>query len=97
MLKETLVAMRDLPRLKQLTGVLIRHGLGEFAQRLHLPRALQIAGEWLHLDQSASVMQLPTAVRVRLALEELGPTFHQTRANFIHARRCLFSRVDYRI
>ena len=87
MLKETLVAMRDLPRLKQLTGVLIRHGLGEFAQRLHLPRALQIAGEWLHLDQSASVMQLPTAVRVRLALEELGPTF-------IKLGQILSTRVD---
>jgi ubiquinone biosynthesis protein len=33
--------MRDLPRLKEISGILIRHGLGEFAQRLRLPRAME--------------------------------------------------------
>ena len=37
MLKETFVAMRDLPRMKEISAILIRHGLGEFAQRLKLP------------------------------------------------------------
>ncbi|WP_215776501.1 AarF/ABC1/UbiB kinase family protein [Paludibacterium sp. B53371] len=87
MLKETLVAMRDLPRLKEISGVLIRHGLGEFAERLRLPRAVEMAGEWLHLKKSDNPETTPTPVRVRQALEELGPTF-------IKLGQILSTRVD---
>ena len=29
--------LRDLPRLREIGGILFRHGLGHVAQRLHLP------------------------------------------------------------
>ena len=88
MLKETLIAMRDLPRLKEITGVLIRHGLGELVQRLGLPRAVEVAGEWLHLSNgSEPAPPTATPARIRLALEALGPTF-------IKLGQILSTRVD---
>jgi ubiquinone biosynthesis protein len=87
MLKETLIAMRDLPRLKEITGVLIRQGLGEFATRMHLPNAMRKAEKWLHIPQQENRVPPATAARVRLAFEELGPTF-------IKLGQILSTRVD---
>ncbi|GGY28445.1 ABC1 kinase family protein [Paludibacterium paludis] len=87
MLRETFVAMRDLPRLKEISGILIRHGLGEFTRRLRLPRAMEKAGEWLNLKLNDGNEHLPPPVRVRLAFEELGPTF-------IKLGQILSTRVD---
>ena len=75
MLKETFVAMRDLPRLREITAILIRHGLGEFAQRLKLPRAVEKGIEWFRGPLPGPDEYVPTPVRVRRALEDLGPTF----------------------
>lgn len=87
MLRETLIAMRDLPRLREISGVLLRHGLGEFVQRLKLPAAVEKAGEWFNLRLPDSSDVIPAPVRVRLAFEELGPTF-------IKLGQILSTRVD---
>ena len=75
MMIETLGAARDLGRLKDILGVLIRHGLGDSVRRLGLTDALQRAGHALHWEHAADLAQLAPPVQVRLAMEELGPTF----------------------
>jgi ubiquinone biosynthesis protein len=67
--------MRDLPRLREISSVLIRHGLGDLVRRTGLASALERAGEilqWTELSKSAA---REPAQRVRHALEDLGPTF----------------------
>src|SRR3990170_1292945 len=75
MLRETLGLMRELPRLQEITGVLIRHGLGEFVRRIGLAGVLERAGQILHWGEAAEAQKLETPQRMRLALEDLGPTF----------------------
>lgn len=75
MLIDTLFAARDLARLKEIASVLVRHGFGELVRRLGLADRLERAGHALHWDHAADLARLPAPVQVRLALEELGPTF----------------------
>jgi ubiquinone biosynthesis protein len=72
---ETLGAARDLQRVQQIAGVLIRHGLGDTVRRLGLADALARAGHALHIERADALARLPPPVQVRQALEELGPTF----------------------
>lgn len=75
MLTEALCAARDLGRLNEVAGVLIRHGLGDALRRLGLTDALERAGRTLHVEHAADLARLPPPVQVRRAMEELGPTF----------------------
>jgi ubiquinone biosynthesis protein len=67
--------MRDLPRLHEITSVLIRHGLGDIVQRLGVSGVLERAGQMLQWAASAESQKQDPPQRVRLALQELGPTF----------------------
>ncbi|MCU0958053.1 MAG: AarF/UbiB family protein [Hydrogenophaga sp.] len=75
MLIETLGAARDMGRLNQILGVLIRHGFGDSVRRLGLADRLERAGHALKWDHAADLARLEPPVQLRLALEELGPTF----------------------
>ncbi len=75
MLMETLGAARDLGRLNTILGVLIRHGFGDSVRRMGLTDSLAKAGHVLHWEHAADLARLPPPVQLRLALEELGPTF----------------------
>jgi ubiquinone biosynthesis protein len=75
MLRETLGIMRELPRLHEIAAVFIRHGLGDFVRRIGIAGVLERAGQILHFGTAAESVQLDQATRLRLALEELGPTF----------------------
>ena len=75
MLIETLGAARDLGRLKEIAGVLIRHGLGDTVRRLGLADRLARAGHALQWDHAADLARIEPPVQVRLAMEELGPAF----------------------
>lgn len=75
MLRRTVGVVRELPRLHQIASVLIRHGLGDFVQRIGVAGMLQRAGRILHPGARAEAVKLEPAERMRLALEELGPAF----------------------
>ncbi|WP_269531907.1 AarF/ABC1/UbiB kinase family protein [Chitinimonas sp. BJYL2] len=75
MLRETLSLMRDLPRIREIIGVLARHGFGQLVRRMNVQRTFERAGESLELPDSPDRSEQAPAVRARKALEELGPTF----------------------
>ncbi|WP_310564071.1 AarF/UbiB family protein [Hydrogenophaga sp.] len=75
MLIETLGAARDMGRLNQILGVFIRHGFGDSVRRLGLADRLERAGHALKWDHAADLARHEPPVQVRLAIEELGPTF----------------------
>ncbi len=87
MLLQALGAARDLGRLHVIASVLIRYGFGDLVRRAGMANALERAGRallWKHAEEYAH-MEPP--VRVRRALEELGPTF-------VKLGQVLASRVD---
>ncbi len=66
-----LTAVRDLDRLRQIVGVLVRHGFGELVQRAGWGAFFDTARKPDEVD--ARTVSL--AQRVRLVLTELGPSF----------------------
>ena len=75
MLRQTLGIMRELPRLQEIASVFIRHGLGDFVHRIGIAGVLERAGHLLQRSPVAEQVTLEPAQRLRMALEELGPTF----------------------
>src|SRR5207249_8643669 len=68
-------AVHDLPRLHEISLVFIRHGLGDLVRRIGVSSILERAGAMLHWGEAARSAQLEPQQRLRLAFEELGPTF----------------------
>ena len=87
MLEAAFSTMRDLPRLHEITTVLIRHGLGDIVQRLGVSGVLERAGQMLQWGASIESAKREPAERLRLAFEELGPTF-------VKLGQVLATRVD---
>ena len=87
MLWETLSAARDLGRLHDVASVLVRYGFGDVIRRLGMAHALERAGKVIDLEQLETLVSLPPPVRVRRALEELGPSF-------VKLGQVLATRVD---
>ena len=66
---------RELPRLREISSVLIRYGLGDIVRGASVSTLLDRAGQVLQWGQAAEVADLEPQQRARLALEQLGPTF----------------------
>jgi ubiquinone biosynthesis protein len=66
---------RDLSRLREISSVLIRHGLGDLVRRTGLATALERAGQILHWGEAGKSVEIEPQERFRRSLEELGPTF----------------------
>lgn len=75
MLWETISVVRDLPRLHEIASVMIRYGWGDLVRALGISGVLERAGRVLHWHSTSEISQLDASVRIRRALEELGPTF----------------------
>ncbi len=87
MLWETISVVRDLPRLHEIASVMIRYGGGDLVRLLGISGALERAGRILHWHSTSEISQLDAPVRIRRALEELGPTF-------VKLGQMLATRVD---
>lgn len=87
MLRETLSMVRDLPRLHEITSVLIHYGWGDVVRLMGLARVLERTGRLLHWQTSSDISRLDLPVRIRLALTDLGPTF-------VKLGQVLATRVD---
>ncbi len=87
MLWETLSVVRDLPRLHEIASVMIRYGWGDIVRVLGISGALERAGRVLHWHSTSEIAHLEAPVRIRRALEELGPTF-------VKLGQLLATRVD---
>jgi ubiquinone biosynthesis protein len=87
MLWETISVVRDLPRLHEIASVMIRYGWGDLVRVLGISGVLERAGRVLHWQSTSEMSQLDAPVRIRRALEELGPTF-------VKLGQVLATRVD---
>ena len=72
---ESLGTVRDLGRLQEIAGVLIRYGFGDMVRRIGMAGALERAGRLLHWDDPEAMAHMAPPERVRCALQDLGPTF----------------------
>lgn len=84
---DALIATHDVGRVHTLASILIRYGFGDMVRRLGLAGALARAGKLLPLEQLQELVSLPAPVRVRRALEEMGPCF-------VKLGQVLATRVD---
>ena len=84
---EMLIASHDLGRVQALAAILIRYGFGDVLRRLGLARALARSGKVVPLGHLDELVALPAPVRVRRAMEEMGPSF-------VKLGQILATRVD---
>jgi ubiquinone biosynthesis protein len=87
MLLETISVVRDLGRLHEIASILIRYGWGDAVRAMGMANMLERAGRLLHWKSSSEIVHLPAPVRIRRAMEELGPTY-------IKLGQLLATRVD---
>ncbi len=78
---------RELRRLRELIGILLRYGFDDLVQWLGLEGKARLLGRFLIRELPADIRRQPPEVRVRMALEEMGPTF-------IKFGQILATRVD---
>jgi ubiquinone biosynthesis protein len=71
----TLQPARDLRRMGDITAVFAKHGLGDVMARAGLAPLFRRAGSALHLHAADGLAEKRPEVRLREALEQLGPAF----------------------
>src|SRR5215510_12451236 len=75
MVSGVLSTARELPRLREISMVFVRHGLGDLVRRAGIATLLEHAGHVLHWREPTEIAHLEVQQRARLAFEQLGPTF----------------------
>ncbi|MFA5701442.1 MAG: AarF/UbiB family protein, partial [Desulfuromonas sp.] len=84
--------LRSLKRYREILSVLVGHGFGHIIEQLNIDYYLELGRRIITRDaKKKAIERLPDEVRLRMALEELGPTFIKlgqllsTRADIIPA------------
>ncbi|CAK8997448.1 Probable protein kinase UbiB (Ubiquinone biosynthesis protein UbiB) [Durusdinium trenchii] len=67
--------LRNLARSREIATVFLNHGFGDLIERLGLRRYLQWGRRLISRKTREVPPELTTAARIRLALQDLGPTF----------------------
>ncbi|PLX91763.1 MAG: ubiquinone biosynthesis protein UbiB [Desulfuromonas sp.] len=68
--------LRSLNRYREILGVLVSHGFGHVLDELNLDYYIELGRRLVKRDpRKQELEKLPPQVRLRMALEELGPTF----------------------
>ncbi len=80
-------AVRPLRRYREIIGVLVKYGFEDVVDRMGLARYQALGRRLFRLGERPGAKRLTRAARVRLALEELGPTF-------VKFGQALSTRVD---
>ena len=75
MILETLSAARDFGRIHEISSILIRYGFGDIVRRLGIANIVESAGHILKWKEVEDLTHLEAPVRVRRAMEDMGPTF----------------------
>lgn len=66
---------RHVQRYRQILMVLIKYGFGDLVDTLKIEQYLEIGRQMISRKRREKIEKLSRAVRVRMVLEELGPTF----------------------
>ncbi len=66
-------AIKDVARFREIVAILVKHGFGAFATRMHLTDTVGIKNLMAYTDENDQLYTM--AQRIRMAFEELGPTF----------------------
>ncbi len=85
--RDPLGTLQDIKRVAELSAILIRHGFGDLIGRMGLAGAVRKAGQSVTQPGAVHTGALTRPQRLRLALEEMGPTF-------VKLGQILSSRVD---
>jgi ubiquinone biosynthesis protein len=67
------LAFKQMQRYRQVVAVFTRYGFGEFLGLIRIWEYINIEKKFLHRERQLETLSIPQ--RLRLALEELGPTF----------------------
>lgn len=78
---------RDLRRLNELSGILLKYGFGDMIRRLGLAGSFEQAGKLVRQTVDRDMVTMEPGERLRRALEEMGPTF-------VKLGQILATRVD---
>ncbi len=67
--------LRNLNRSREIATVLLNHGFGDLVERLHLRKYVQWGKRVILRQEAVGQPGMTTARRMRLALQDLGPSF----------------------
>ena len=67
------VAIKDVARFREIVRILVKHGFGALVTRLNLTETVGVKSLMEYSDDEDNMYSAPQ--RVRMAIEELGPTF----------------------